>query len=62
MNVECRTEKCRISKCGIAFGDVVLMTPGGEGVSQLYGFSLEKSIFDAGHVIMAGVGMIERDF
>ena len=35
---------------------------GGEAVSQLYRFSLKKSIFDVGHVIMACVGMIERDF
>ncbi len=35
---------------------------GGEAVSQLYRFPLKKSIFDAGHVIMACVGMIERDF
>ncbi len=39
-----------------------VLTPASEAVSQLYGFSLEKSIFNAGHVIMACVGMIERDF
>ncbi len=39
-----------------------LIPAGGEAVSQLYGFSLEKSIFDADHVIIARVGMIERDF
>ena len=46
-----------------AFGAPPEMSPQGtEAVSQLREFLLKKSIFDSISVIMACVGVIERDF